>query len=331
MSIEAIARYRPLCPKCIDFHAHFMHPEVYALCESHGVASGFGAHHRPVESPRFAGMLDPVMQIDDMDRRGIDTNVLSSVDVVLGRTWAEPAAEAEMGMMVNDMAIDWATRYPGRFIATCSTPLGDMALGLKELERCRAAGVRVIHLPSNYRGLYLGDDRYDELWAAIHQYDMVAFIHPDGVRDPWFQAYSLWNSIGQSIEEVKTMSHLIYQGVLDRHRGIKIVMAHGGGYMPYYMGRLDRNVRDKPDTARNLGKKPSEYLQDFYYDSCIYDARTLEILVEKVGADRIVLGGDYPFADIDPVDFLDSATQLDDRQRASIAGNTAARLLGLTA
>ena len=86
------------------------------------------------------------------------------------------------------------------------------------------------------------------------------------------------------------MSHLIYEGVLDRHTGIKIVMAHGGGYMPHYMGRLDRNYREKPETARNLSKPPSDYLKDFFYDSCVYDARTLELLVERVGADRVLLG-----------------------------------------
>ena len=123
------------------------------------------------------------------------------------------------------------------------------------------------------------------------------------------------------------MSSLIYEGVMDRHRGVKVVMAHGGGYMPHYMGRLDRNVTDKPWTTKNLSKKPSEYLRDFYYDSCVYDPRTLELLVERVGADRVVLGGDYPVAAWDPIDFLDEAKALTDQQRAAIAGGTAAALL----
>jgi aminocarboxymuconate-semialdehyde decarboxylase len=124
------------------------------------------------------------------------------------------------------------------------------------------------------------------------------------------------------------MSSLIYEGVMDRFPGLKIVMAHGGGYMPHYMGRLDRNVTDKPYTARNLSKKPSEYLSDFYYDSCVYDPRTLEILVERVGIKRVVLGGDYPVAALDPIDFLD-ATALPDRDRAQIAGGNACQLLGI--
>jgi aminocarboxymuconate-semialdehyde decarboxylase len=331
MSKVVAEKLKQWCPVCLDFHAHFMHPEVYRRCEAHGVASGFGKHIRPISSPRFRGMLDPEVQIADMDERGIDVNVIASVDVIHGRTWAEPPEEAEMAAMVNDMAADWAARYSRRFIGTCSVPLGDMRLGLAELERSVRSGLRVVHLPSNYRGIYLGDERFDDLWAAIAEKKLVVFIHPDGVRDPWFQEYSLWNSIGQSIEEVKVMSHLIYQGIMDRHRGnLKIVMAHGGGYMPYYTGRLDRNVTDKPDTARNLSKKPSEYLRDFYYDTCVYDPRTLEMLVERVGADRLVLGGDYPVGGLDPLDFLESATALTDPQRAAIAGGNAAQLLGLT-
>ena len=106
------------------------------------------------------------------------------------------------------------------------------------------------------------------------------------------------------------------------------MMAHGGGYMPHYMGRLDRNVTDKPFTIKNLSKKPSEYLRDFYYDSCVYDPRTLEILVERVGVERLVLGGDYPVAALDPIDFLESA-RLTDEERAAIAGGNAAKIMGL--
>lgn len=306
-----------------------MHPEVYLRCEAKNPASGFGAHFRSLDSPRFKRMLSPELQIEDMDLRGVDMNVISSVDVIHGRTWAEPAEEAEMAAMINDMAAQWVSRFPARFVGTFSIPLGDMTLGLAELERRAHEGMGVVHLPSNYRGTYLGDERFSDMWAAIAERDLTAFVHPDGTRDLWFQEYSMWNSIGQSIEEVKTMTHLIYTGVMDRHRGIKIVMAHGGGYMPHYMGRLDRNMRDKPETARNLSKKPSEYLKDFYYDSCVYDARTLELLVERVGSDRVVLGGDYPVADLDPIDFLDTAKQLTDKDRTAIAGGTAVRLLGL--
>jgi aminocarboxymuconate-semialdehyde decarboxylase len=218
--------------------------------------------------------------------------------------------------------------FPTRLVPSAVLPLGDMGRALHELERSLAMGMRVVNLPSSFRGAYLGDARFADLWAAIRQHELVAFIHPEGVTDMWFQDYALWNSIGQSIEEVKVMSSLIYEGTMDKHSGLKIVMAHGGGYMPHYMGRLDRNVTDKPFTTKNLSKKPSEYLTDFFYDSCVYDPRTLELLVERVGIDRVVLGGDYPAALLDPIDFLET-TNLEDKDRAEIAGGNAMKLLGL--
>ena len=115
-----------------------------------------------------------------------------------------------------------------------------------ELERALAMGLRILNIPSNYRGAYLGHERFTDFWAAVLQHDLAVFVHPEGTTDMWFQDYAMWTSIGQSIEEVKVMTSLIYEGVLDRFPGLKVVMAHGGGYMPYYMGRLDRNITDKP-------------------------------------------------------------------------------------
>lgn len=328
MSNDRMNPYRTWCSKCLDFHAHFMHPEVYEQIASSNPSTGFGARPLPADSPLFRQLYDPIQQIADMDARGIDVNVISSCDVVTSRSTATAKEDERMTILVNDMAADWVARYPTRFIGSCALPLGEMERAMRELSRCVDMGLRIVNLPSNYHGAYLGDPRFEELWAEIRRLDLVAFIHPDGVRDPWFQDHAMWNSIGQSIEEVKVMSTLIYEGVMDRHRGLKIVMAHGGGYMPHYMGRLDRNYTDKPFTAKNLTKIPSEYLRDFYYDSCVYDPRTLELLVERVGADRVVMGGDYPVASQNPFDLLEQASRLTDQQRAAIIGGNAASLLG---
>jgi aminocarboxymuconate-semialdehyde decarboxylase len=329
MSVPIADKYRCLCPKCVDFHAHFLQKEVFNAGQPHSVSSCFGKNRMSLEDPYFERWLDPERQIADMDERGIDLAVLSSGDVLQARGWAEPDEEARLAALTNDECANWVARFPTRFLASAVLPLGGGAdLALRELERVLPSGVRVINLPSNFRGAYLGDARFGEMWAAIRQHHLVAFIHPEGIRDPWFQDYSLWNSVGQSIEEVKVMSSLIYEGTLDRFPGLQIVMAHGGGYMPHYMGRLDRNVTDKPFTMKNISKKPSEYLKDFFYDSCVYDARTLELLVERVGIDRVVLGGDYPASLLDPIDFLEHA-RLSDNDRAQIAGGNATKLLSL--
>jgi aminocarboxymuconate-semialdehyde decarboxylase len=328
MSSKTAQRLRCHCPKCIDFHAHFLQREVFDTSHPHSVASCFGKNLFSPELPAFQRMFRPELQIQDMDERGIDMNILTSADVLQSRAWATAEEERRMTALVNEECLRWVEAYPKRFIGTLVLPLGDLRRALAELESAGSMGIKIVQLPSNYRGDYLGDSRFTDLWAALHERGMVVFMHPEGVTDMWFQQYALWNSIGQSIEEVKFMSSLIYEGVMDRFPGLKIVMAHGGGYMPHYMGRLDRNVTDKPYTARNISKKPSEYLTDFYYDSCVYDPRTLELLVERVGIERVVLGGDYPVAALDPLDFLD-ATTLPDPDRAKIAGANACRLLGI--
>ena len=158
---------------------------------------------------------------------------------------------------------------------------------------------------------------------------LTVWIHPEGVRDPWFQRYALWNSAGQSIEETKAMASLIYEGVMHRYPDLKVVIAHGGGYFPHYLGRMDRNHANRPDTVRNTGgKRPSEFLRSFHYDTCVYDPQVLKVLLERVGADRLVMGSDYPVGEKDPVGFVERCG-VSPAELAMICGGNAARLLGI--
>jgi aminocarboxymuconate-semialdehyde decarboxylase len=317
----------------IDFHAHMLEREVFEASTNKTVFTGFGA--TPAKAPRpgaqalMERMFDPLAEIEDMNARGIDMAVVSSSTVLQGTSWADAATDLKLCQVCNDATAAWVSAHPSRFIGSFVLPMQDLGASLKELDRALSLGLKVANLSSSYNGLYMGDPVFHDFWAAMNERRVTAWIHPEGVRDPWFQRYALWNSAGQSIEETKCMASLIYEGVMTKFTNINVVMAHGGGYFPHYMGRMDRNTANRPDTVRNMeGQSPSSFLKRFYYDSCVYDPAVLKVLIERVGTDRIVMGSDYPVGEKDPVAWLRECG-LEGKELAEVAGGNAARMLGI--
>ena len=313
----------------VDFHVHMLDEHVFRASTNKTVFSGFGAH--PASEPRpgvrelLLRSMRPEAVIEDMEARGIDMAVVTSSTVLQGTSWADPQTDLELCRRCNATAAEWEARYPKKLVSSVVLPLQDPALSLKELD----SKTRVINASSSYNGVYLGDPLYHPFWEAVSDIGATVWIHPEGVRDPWFQRYALWNSAGQSIEEAKVMASLIYEGVLHRYPRLKIVIAHGGGYFPHYLGRMDRNHANRPDTVKNTGgRKPSEFLRAFHYDTCVYDPQVLKVLLERIGADRLVMGSDYPVGEKDPIGFIRESTSSEDQVR-QICGGNAARLLNL--
>src|SRR5581483_2949709 len=150
-----------------------------------------------------------------------------------------------------------------------------------------------------------------------------------GVTDPHFQKYALWNGVGQPIEETLVIASLIYEGILEFFPDVKIVVVHGGGYLPHYAGRLDRNVTAHPVSTQNIKRLPSEYLKCLYYDSCVYDPSILSALIARVGVDRIVMGTDYPFGEADPVAGIENSPGVSRADVEMMVSKTPAALLGI--
>lgn len=320
----------------IDFHAHVLEPGVYDKTINHNVISGFGA--RPMSCPtkddprweRFEQMCNPRRQIEDMDARGIDMHVVSTSGVSQSTWWAEPQEAVELDRRANEVIAEWVHDNPARFIGTFTLPMQSVTHSLQELAYAvETLGLRVANVPASINGVYLGDPQFRPLWEAFDHHDIPVLIHPDGVKDPRFLKYALWNGIGQPIEETMVMASLMYEGVLDAFSEVKIVMAHGGGYLPHYIGRLDRNAAYHPISAKNLRSLPSDYLRRFYYDTCVYDSSVLENLIRRVGADRIVLGSDYPVGDKDPLDILRRCSNVSGAELDMITKETPAEILGL--
>ena len=274
--------------------------------------------------------MTPQGVIDDMDRLQIDMSVISSATVIEPTYWAEADLALKLSQQLNDTAATWAAHSPKRLIGSFVLPLQDMVLAMKELQRAvNDLGLRVANIPAEVRGIYMGDARFRPFWEATQDLGVVTFMHPDGAKDPWFFQWGMWNSLGQSLEEAKFMASIIYEGILESYPGLKLVMAHGGGYFPHNMGRLDRNVKNAPHSMKNITRKPSEYLRNVYYDTCLYDPTVLSALVKVVGPDRLLLGADWPIGEPDPLGFVDRCADLNEADKRMIKGGRTAALIGV--
>ena len=337
----------PTRPIVIDVHAHIGVPEVHAYAAQHSVSRAAGRapehpdktdEHRRLEREWIgrvrAREADYDLRIRDMDEQGVDIQVLTLSLISHHTYWAGADEETShrMERIANDQMAEVIAKYPGRFIGLGGVPLHSLQLAINELERCMGElGFKGVQVSSQAGDMELGDPRLRPFWRRCEELGAVVYLHPAGVFDTRYQPHQLWNSIGQPLEEAMAMASLMYEGVLDAFPKLKICVAHGGGYSPYYAGRLDRNYYDKPYLRVKMTGAPSEYLKrSFYYDTCVYNQEVLDTLIDKVGPARIVLGSDYPVGEDDPVGFVMASKKIGKAEKADILGNNLAKLLGLS-
>jgi aminocarboxymuconate-semialdehyde decarboxylase len=325
----------------IDFHAHLMLPEIYGITGPHTMFVKSNTDPTMSEEARkgvrereavlVARMSDVTERIDRMDAMGVDMQVLSSSLVQQSTYWAEPRESLRMERMLNDRMAAVVAANPKRLIGLGGAPLAAPALAVAELERCMGElGLAGVGISTTARDMELGDAALRPFWEKAEELGAVVYIHPAGNTGARFAKWYLWNSIGQAFEEAMAIASLMYDGILDAFPQLKICISHGGGYMPYYMGRIARNYAEKPATRINMKRSPAEYLRMLYYDSCVYEPEVLEALVRRVGADRVLLGSDYPVGEPKPVEFVEScALTVEEKER--IIGVNAAQLFAVTA
>lgn len=342
--ISAAKRPRPRRSFVIDFHTHIIVPEIDEWVKANSIPGGVG--NRPRASGRSVALqqrqnrlihpklTDPKARLRDMDRMGIDLQVLS-VNLSHYCYWAKPARAAEIARRCNDRIAEMVAGAPDRFVGIGTVPLPDPRRAEAELERAvTELGLRGAVVSSNTEGagMELGDKRLDRFWAKAEALNVPIYVHPAGFSHPERLAnYFLWNSIGQPLEEALAMASLIYDGAMDRFPRLKVCIAHGGGFLPYYAGRVDRAFEARPETRTNIGAKPSRYMRRFYYDTTVYNPDMIEFLARKVGTGRIVLGTDYPvwLAEWKPLAFVKRLKGLSAEAKEGILWRNAARMLGL--
>jgi aminocarboxymuconate-semialdehyde decarboxylase len=327
-------------PRAIDVHAHVIVPEVYAVAAEHNVFSELPTDPGVTDEMRgqikeraktvLGRMSDLSERVAKMDAMRVDVQVLSASLVHQGLEWADAQTSLRLARATNDWIAKAVAGNPTRFVGLGTLPLHVPPLAVAELERCgRELGLRGVAISTTAGTMELGDDALRPFWAKAEELDALVYIHPGGNRDRRFKRFHLWNSVGQAFEEAMAISSLMYDGVLESFPLLKICISHGGGYMPYYMGRIDRNYVEKANTRVNMTKPPIDYLRMLYFDSCVYERPVLQHLVDKVGADRVLLGSDYPVGEGKPIEFVTDTATLSAAQKEKIVSSNAAALLGM--
>jgi aminocarboxymuconate-semialdehyde decarboxylase len=328
----------------VDVHAHFLSP--LALQAARATPDRYGV--RVIddgERPRLAvgrepptrPLLEPLYTLDAhltfLAGQGIDAAVFGPLMDVAG--YSLPAGPgAAWSRAQNEALAESLAAGGGGHAGLATVPLQSPAHAADELRvAVRALGLRGAMIDPNALGRPLGDRAFDPFWRAAAELGAPVVLHPfllEAVER--FGRHYLHNLVGYPFETTLAAASLILGGTLDRFPALEIVLVHGGGFLPYHVGRLDRGHAARPECRADGAAVPSAYLRRFSYDTLVQSPPALAYLVDVVGADRVLLGSDHPFwlGDPEPVRSV-RAAGLAAAAQAAILGDNAARLFRLEA
>src|SRR5690242_19454473 len=309
--------------KTVDIHAHCAVPTAMALVK------------QPLEAPGLL-MSDIDTRVAAMDAQGIDVEALS-----INPYWyrAERDVAAELVKVQNETLTEFCATHSDRFVAFATAALQHPDLAAQQVEYAvRKLGFRGVGVGGSVAGEELAHPKFHPFWAKCEELGVLVFMHPLGTRElePSGRLAGnglLTNTIGNPLETTIALSHLIFEGTLDRFPGLKICGAHGGGFLPSYANRSDAVLRVFPDRVGTPPKKkPTEYLRNgqILADTIMFTGEAVRHLIHEMGVDNVLLGTDYPFPwNTDPVDHILSIPDITDADKIKILGATAAKLLGI--
>jgi aminocarboxymuconate-semialdehyde decarboxylase len=309
--------------KTIDVHAHCVIPEAQALLGM------------PTRDTRFGRGIEEVgaQRLSVMDEQGIDVEALS-----INPTWysAERDVAERVVSIQNERLAEYCAINADRFVAFASVALQFPDLAARQLEHgVKQLGLRGAAVGATVAQDEFADPKFHPFWAKAEELGVLIFLHPQGTPEIARRLRGngwLANTIGNPLDTTIALSHMIFEGTLDRFPGLKLCSAHGGGYLPSYAARSDYALRIHPemDTGVALQKQPSEYLRQLYYDTLVFTSEALRHLAAEVGVSQLMLGTDHPYPwQPASVDHILQAEGLTDADRVAMLGGTAGRLLGI--
>jgi aminocarboxymuconate-semialdehyde decarboxylase len=323
----------------IDVHTHMLTHDWVKLLEAHGgprytlreVKGGLRAIHldgAPFMTP-VPAMFDWDLRVRNMDKARIDVSVVSLTCPNV--YWGDAQTSSLAARGVNDAFAQAHTAHPDRIRWFCSLPWQHPELALPELERSLAAGACGVMVLANIGGRHLTDPAFAPIWEAIDRRALPVLVHPTappGAAELGMQEFQLTAPIGFTFDTTLAVSRMIYDGFFDRHERLKIIASHGGGALPFLIGRLDQCWENIPAASAKTKHKPSHYARQIYADSVVFRQDALEMAVSVFGSENVMYGSDYPHTIGDPIGCLARVDALADGVRERVRGRNAARVFG---
>jgi aminocarboxymuconate-semialdehyde decarboxylase len=250
-----------------------------------------------------------------------------------GTTMEDPKTSAYLASLVNDALAKIRAERSKRFTSLATLPLNDPVASVKEFDRVMAMGFPGCMVYASVNGMALHHERYWPLWERASDAGAVIMLHPNypaGVEA--MQDYWLMPLVGFMFDTTLAAAGLVFSGVVERYPGIKWILGHLGGAIPYLAERLDRGFEAYPECRVNISQPPTEYLKTFYYDTVNFDVKALRLAIEFAGVNQILAGSDYPhlISSMSKMQSSIKALPLTDAEKAQILGGNAAKLYRVT-
>lgn len=322
----------------IDVHTHMFTHKWLRLLEEKGGMYNIQTRpdgqkevfrgNTPVVIPQ-KGHFDWDLRIQHMDRSGIDISVVSLTCPNV--YWGGEEVSVQAAREANDNVSDAQGRFPDRIRWFASLPWEYPQRAVEELERCCAMGAVGVMVLANVAGKSLTDPMFDPIWAEIDRRALPVLVHPTdppGVDEMDMTKFDLSWSVGFMFDTTLAITRMIFEGFFDRYPNMKVIASHGGGTLPYLVGRFEKGDEVELPQRRQMRHKPTHYLRHIYYDSITYDVRSLQYLISIVGEDHVMLGTDWPHWVHDTKGAFANTAQLEEGAMNKVRGRNAMRVFG---
>jgi len=277
------------------------------------------------------GAYDPVARIKALDEMKIDLQAISPSPILLFY-WEEPAVAAHFSRVQNEAIQAVAKKHPDRFVGFGSVPLQDIPEAIAIAKEAKSMGLKGLEIGHAVGERQLDDPIFESFFDAAQALDLLLFVHPleGGVDADDPIAAMLGNVLQFPFRTTLMIERMMLKGMFEKYPNLRLCLSHGGGLLAFNIWRLDHSYGLRPDLKKILSQKPSAALKKFYFDSIVHSATALQYLIQVVGADRVVIGTDYPMGmgDFEPIRKIELLS-LTDEERSQVFGANAARALNL--